>query len=526
MVDDAMTFRTALLHAAAPRAFASQPVTAEMVDAARAARAVGTVDPSRGDEMLKRSPDSAAMLDYWDKVDAIIDGIEALRAEGQRYLPRFSDESDADYRFRLECTKLTNIFSDIAEGLTSKPFQESISLIKGEDGEETPPQSILDFATDVDGSGNNLTVFAAETFHNGVIRAIDWIFVDFSKPDPTVRTLADARRAGMRPFWSHVLGRNVLDVRSKVINGEETLTYFKVLEPGTPDHVRVFERSDDGVVTWTLYEKRDEPSPDGKTMFVAIDGGTISIGVIPMVPFITGRRNGRTWKIDPALKAAADLQIELYQQESDLKYAKKLTAFPMLAANGIMPEKGADGKPKKLAVGPNRVLYSGSDPNSGKIGNWTYVEPSAMSLEFLSKEVDKTIQNLRELGKQPLTAQSGNITVITAGVAAAKARSAVKAWAYKLKDTLENALMLTAKWLNITYDPIVHVFVDFDEYTEGEDIDALLAMSEKNKISDETLYEEMQRRAVLSSNFTTERERQRLLAQQPDDNGPDVNPDT
>jgi hypothetical protein len=516
-----MTRRTALLHVAAPRAFASQPVTAEMVSAAKAARAVGRVDPSNGDEMLKRSPDSAAMLDYWDKVDAIIDGIEALRAEGERYLPRFADEGPAEYKYRLECTKLTNVYSDIVEGLASKPFQESITLIKGENGEETAPQPILDFIQDVDGSGNNLTVFSGETFFNAVNSAIDWIFVDFSKPDPNVRNMADAKRAGMRPYWSHVLGRNVLDVQSKMIGDEETLTYFKVLEPGQPDHVRIFERSADGTVVWSLYEKTDNPSPDGKTQFVQVDSGTIRIGVIPMVPLITGRRNGRSWKVFPALKAAADLQIELYQQESDLKYAKKLTAFPMLAANGIMPEKGADGKPKKLAVGPNKVLYSSSDPSSGKIGNWSYVEPSAMSLEFLSKEVDKTIQNLRELGKQPLTAQSGNITVITAGVAAAKARSAVKAWAYKLKDTLENALLLTAKWLNIAYDPIVHVFVDFDEYTEGEDLDALHAARERGDISHETYCEELQRRAVLSSNFTIERERKRLLNEVPGD-GPDT----
>ena len=518
-----MTLRTALLHATSPRAFASQPITAQMVDATRAARAVGAVEPINDDEMLKRSPDSAAMLDYWDKVDTIIDGIEALRAAGRRYLPKFNDESDTDYNFRLQCTKLTNIYSDTVEGLASKPFQESITLIKGENGEEVAPQDIVDFIEDVDGSGNNLTVFAGETFYNAVNSAIDWIFVDYSKPDPTVRNLADAKRAGMRPFWSHVLGRNVLDVRSEVVNGEETLTYFKVLEPGSPDHVRIFERKATGVVTWTLYEKRTSGT---ETTWVDIDGGTIRIGVIPMVPMVTGRRNGRSWKVFPPMKAAADLQIELYQQESDLKYAKKLTAFPMLAANGISPEKGPDGKPVKLAVGPNRVLYSGADQSTGKIGNWTYVEPNAMSLDFLSKEVDKTIQNLRELGRQPLTAQSGNITVITAGVAASKARSAVKAWAYKLKDALENALLLTAQWMGVTYNPIVHVFVDFDEYTEGEDLEALDKARERGDISHETYCEELQRRAVLSSNFTIERERKRLMAELPGDDGPDMNPDT
>ena len=282
-------------------------------------------------------------------------------------------------------------------------------------------------------------------------------------------------------------------------------------------------RADDGTVTWALYERTDKKQPDSDTVFARIDGGTLSIKAIPLVPFVTGRRDGRSWKVFPALQDAADLQVELYQQESGLKFAKVLTAFPMLAANGISPPVGPDGKvTEKLAVGPSRVLWSKADAATGKVGNWSYVEPNAMSLEFLAKDIMSTIQNLRELGRQPLTASSSNITVITAAVAAGKAKSAVKAWAYKLKDAIENALALTAQFMGITYDPTVHVFTDFDDWMEGDDIDALLTMSDKNKISDETLYEEMARRGVLSTNFTVARERARLLAQLPGDTGPDL----
>jgi hypothetical protein len=508
-----MKLRNALLGTTALIGFAST---------SRSRAALYAADP-----MMKRSDDSAWMLPYWNKTDDLIDGIDALRAEGETYLPKFPDEDPTDYKFRLSCTKLTNIYSDIIDGLASKPFEEPVALIKGENGEETAPAAISDFTQDVDGAGNTMTVFASQTFYTAVNSAIDWIFVDYSKRDPSVRSVADARRVGQRVFWSHVLARNVLWVQSAIIGGEEVLTYFKVYEPGKPDHIREFTRGADGVVTWILYEYREttQATADGTTRFFEIDRGEISIGEIPFVPLVTGRRIGRSWKILPAMRAAADLQIELYQQESDLKYAKKLTAFPMLAANGIAPPMNPDGKTvKKIAVSPARVLYSTPDSATGKVGSWSYVEPNSESLKFLAEDIKDGQQALRELGKQPLTAQAGNITVITAAVAAGKAKSAVKAWAYKLKDALENALLMTAKWMNVQYDPIVHVFVDFDEYMEGEDIDALLTMSDKGKISDETLYEEMKRRTVLSSNFTTERERQRLLKQLPGD-GPDTEPD-
>lgn len=505
---------------------ASTPITADQVAQARAARDMRGTPKVPGDPRLKRSADSTAMLPYWDKVDALIDGIEGLRAASTEYLPKFVDEEQHDYKFRLQSTTFTNVYSDIIDGLSSKPFEEPITLIKGENGEEIAPQFIADFVQDVDGSGNTMTVFASQTFFNAVNSAIDWICVEYPPSDPNVRTQADAKAAGRRPYWSHVLGRNVLDVRSKVIGSEEVLVFMRIYEPGDPDNVREYVRHEDGTVTWTLYEYRAEKPEGSDSHYVQIGHGPISIGVIPLVPLVTGRRNGRTWRIHPSMKAAADLQIELYQQESALKYAKILTAFPMLAANGIAPEMEADGKtPKKLRVGPQRVLYSRPDGATGRVGTWGYVEPNSESLKFLSSDCEKMKQDLRELGKQPLTAQAGNITVITAAVAAGKAKSAVKAWAYKLKDAIENALMLTAKWENVTYDPLVHVFVDFDEYMEGEDIDALLKMREDGDLSQETLYEEMKRRTVLSSNFTSERERQRLLKELPGD-GPDTADDT
>lgn len=474
-----------------------------------------------GDEMLKRAPDSAAMLDYWDQTDCIVDGIKAMRKAGKAYLPKFVDEEDKEYDFRLANTKLTNVYRDTVEGLASKPFEEEISLITSgtdDDGKPTtktiPPQ-IVDFIEDVDGSGNNLTVFSSGTFFAGINSAIDWIFVDFPTANGNVKTVADAKKAGIRPFWSRVLGRNVLEARTAMIGGKEVLTYMRIFEPGKPDHVRVFERTGD-VVAWKLYVKTDKLAPSGKTMFVLENEGVISIGVIPLVPFITGRRDGRTFRIFPTMQDAADLQIELYQQESGLKFVKIMAAYPMLAGNGISPPKDAAGKPKKLAVGPGKVLY-GTPNGDGKHGEWSFIEPSATTMKFLADDVKSTIENLREIGRQPLTAQSSNVTVINSAVAAGKARTAVGAWALQLKDTLENAMLLTCMWFGITdYEPEVNVYTEFDDFADGNaDLTELGAARGRKDLSQETYWSELKRRKVLSPEFNAETERERLLNELP-----------
>ena len=143
------------------------------------------------------------------------------------------------------------------------------------------------------------------------------------------------------------------------------------------------------------------------------------------------------------------------------------------------------------------------------------------------RDRQETIRQLRELGRQPLTAQSGNLTTVTTQVAAGKSKSAVRQWAILLKDALENAMLLTCKWLGIdpaTYDPDVSVYIEFDEFLDGKDLDTLNTAREKRDISQLTYWDELQRRNVLSPDFKADLEAQRLLDEIPGD-GMDTNID-
>lgn len=489
-------------------------------------------EPSTTELQLgERDSDSNWMLDYWDLADDIVEGYKAIKARGTRYLPKFADEQQMDYDTRLHHTKFTNVFRDIIESLAAKPFEEEITLVVEKDAtthEEKPlPDNIAEFGEDVDGAGNNLTSFAATTFFNGIGSAIDWIYVDYPKVDATIiKTQADMKASGIRPFWSHVLGRNVLSAKSQVINGKETLVYMRILEPGTPNHIRLFERADDGTITFGLFEEKI--SADGKKKtYILIDNGVITIGVIPLVPFITGRRDGRTFKFFPPMRDAADLQIELYQQESGLKFAKTMTAYPMLAANGMNPDVDATGAPKRLAVGPNKVLWSKRD-GAGNFGTWSYVSPDAACLTFLKEDIKETMDQLRELGRQPLTAQSGNLTVITTAFAAGKSRTAVGAWALRLQNALENAMLLTCLWLGIKdsdYEPEIEIFDDFDDFTtdQASDLSALQFARTNKDLSHKNYLRELKRRNTLRPDLDDDENAAQLLEEVPnlDDTAPD-----
>lgn len=469
--------------------------------------------------LLKRSPDIETMVPYWEKVSDILEGTQAIKNGGVKYLPKFPDENINDYEFRLTVGKFTNIYRDVTEGLASKPFQDEISLL----GAEKRPKELIDFAEDVDGFGSNLTTFAALTFFNAINYGIDWIFIDYpTVQNPDNVTIAEAKQRNLKPFWVHILGKNVLDVETRMQGSKQIITYFRCQEPGygdEPMHVREFIETENGI-EWKLYVKITNDK--GEDEFIVVEEGMLSIDFIPVVPFITGRRDGNSFKIYPPLSDAADLQITLYQNESALEYIKVLACYPMLATDGTKPPKGTDGKPKKLRTGPNTVMY-GVEKSNGDGGTWHYVEPQANSLEFLQKNIDKTKNDLRELGRQPLTAMSTQLTTVTTSIAAGKAKSVVTAWSYGLKDALENALLITMKWMGIDYEPEINVYTGFDNVLDdGSDIEELGKARERGDISVETYWDELKRRKILSPEFDIEEERKRLLDEIPADTAPDV----
>jgi hypothetical protein len=216
------------------------------------------------------------------------------------------------------------------------------------------------------------------------------------------------------------------------------------------------------------------------------------------------------------LSDAADLQIELYQQESGLKYAKESTAFPMLAGNGVTPPTGDDGKPQTVPVGPKTVLYAPSNAD-GQHGEWSFIEPDAQSLKFLAEDIKETITQLRELGRQPLTSQTGNLTTVTTAFAAQKGNSAILAASILFKDAMESCLRITSKWMGQEQDISVNIYSDFDlDIGDDQGPQTLNTARAAGDLSQETYWAELKRRRILGPNFDPDEEKEALADEIPD----------
>lgn len=480
------------------------------------------------------------MLPYWRMVDAILGGVDALRhASGtvsvpgpqvpyenlrslrsrgyysipeSPYLPKFENESSADYLRRRLTAPLTNIYADVSDNLSAKPFAKELQL------EEDAPDDLVDLAEDIDGQGNSMHVFAAEAFKKAIDKAIHWILVDYTRM-PARATLADEREMNARPYWVHIPAERLLSVYSVFFAGKEHIVYARIYEPCTEREgfgekhyrrVREFEREmfQDGygkiiaigTPSWRLWEEQEEAG--GKKNWNVVDEGVLTVGIIPLVPCITGKRDGMTWRLCPPLRDLAHMQIEEFQQESNLKHSKEMTAFPVLVAEGVAQPKNADGDDIVVPVGPGVVLFAPPDAE-GDHGTYKFLEPAATSLTFLQSDLERHRTEMRNLGKQPMA--TANLTVVTTANVSMKASSAVQAWAILFKDALEVAWEYTCLWMKRDDAPGVMIHTDFGiELAQDKELSELRELEKQGILAKEEVAIEFKRRGVLRDGFDWE----------------------
>ena len=461
-----------------------------------------------------------ALSSKWARIRTILDGADAIKAAGKRYLPKFPGEEEDEYSRRLESAPWRPEYEDALEAIVAKPFAKEV-MLAGE-----PSDEVKAFAEDVDGLGNNLNVFARSVFSGGVGFGSKGILVE-SPPMPSLaRTRAEERAAGARPYWVQIDAENVLEVRTERRGDRRAVVYLRFMEfDVTSDG---FEQSavrkireikapgdDNGAGldmapgTWRVWHEAANAS--GKTEWTTEAEGIFTLPEVPFVLFVTGDLKGDQY-VRPPLDNLAAMQIHIYRTESSEDEIYIAAGAPMLTANGMAPP----GDNSSVQVGPHRVLYApGAE---GITPNWAYLQPAAENLKAITARVEGLVSAFRRLALQPLLPRTGNVTATATGVDAAKAHSRVQQWALQLKDALEQAFVFTAMWqgTNEADSAEVMVHTDFAVGVYGEaEINALLQARIDGQISQETFWDEMQRRDVLGPQFDKDAERERLEKEAP-----------
>lgn len=447
----------------------------------------------------------AALAPMWTMIKTILAGAKAVRAAGETFLPKFPAESKDEYERRKCSAPWRPEFEDAVRAISARPFTKEVNLVG------KPSDDMKALAEDIDGRGNNLNVFAKEVFEGGVSLGAHGILVDF----PTMNigaTLAEEKAAGARPYWVSTCADEVIALRTAKVGAREVVTHLRLRETEVKtvgfeetivEKIRVLEPG-----RWEVWHQVTNVA--GTKEWAIEAEGILTLDEVPFVFYTTAKRVGAQY-VRPPLLDLADMQIELYRQLSNKEQIYTVAGSPMLTANGMA--KPADGV---VETGPGRVLYAPGAENIPT--SWEYIQPDAANLKEIREDCGATIEDMRRLGMQPMLPKTGNVTATASGVEAAKAHTAVGTWGNGLRDALEQAFVLTAKWMKTSEQVEVSVHTDFGVALQGvEEIRELREARKAGDISQETYWDELSRRGVLGPSFDPEREVRRLLAEVPAD---------
>lgn len=471
------------------------------------------VTPTQGNANDVRNPSLKVqeMMVNWLKVTTLLGGTKAMRLAASIFLPKWTREEPNDYAYRLKTSVLFNCFGHTVDGLGAKPFARPLGW-----STDTTPE-VAAWFPNIDLTGRNFHVFAHETFKSALAYGMTHILVDFPVTAGKVRTLADEKAMGARPYLVHIKANQILGWRSTMQNGGEVLTQLRILEnvevddgpfaTRTIEQVRVLEPG-----KWSTYRLAKMPPQENQfgvkmdtpDQWVLFESGETSLSFIPFVTFYA-RRTGFMTAESPLIDIA-DINIQHWQVSSDMYSVLHTASVPILTVTGI--EKNDDGS-APLEVGAKSALLL----PEGATAKFT---------EHTGKAVDSAIaalaameEQMRLLGAELLVKKPGQATATQATLDTSQQRSELQAITSVFEDCLDQVVSIMAQWAKIQgFKGNMQVYDDFLLTSDDAVQQALLfSIASAGMYSQQSFYEAMQRRNVYDTDRPWEEEQERIKSQ-------------
>jgi Domain of unknown function (DUF4055) len=444
----------------------------------------------------------AAMQADWDLARALLGGTSAMREAKTKFLPKWPSEEQAAYDNRLATAVLFPAYQRTVTTLTGKPFSKPVTV-----GEDVPPK-IKEWLQDIDLQGRNIDAFASDLMQVGMGYGIGGILVDYPKA-MGVRTAADERAAGLRPYMVEIKPWQVLGWVESRRNGAWVIEQLRLMEcvaePDGPwgtkkvDQVRVLEPG-----KWATYRQNE------KKEWVLHEEGITTLDFIPFVPVYGERTGFMTGK--PPLIEVAHLNVAHWQSASDQQTILHVARVPILTVIGAEDTVDAAGKvvPWKLTVGASAAVRLPAG------GDMKFVEHTGKAIEAGQKDLDALEERMRQAGAELLVLSPGKVTATQVATENAVGMCALQRIVQGLEDALDTALGYMAKWVKLETGGHVTLFNDFGAASLAEaSADLLLKANQAGKVSDETFHGELQRRGILSPDVDWVEEKERIELQGP-----------
>ena len=445
-------------------------------------------------KVREQSTAVVAQSRHWPLITALIGGTASMREAGEMFLPKWPNEEQDSYNTRLGIATLYPAFSRTAEVLASKPFSKPVAL------EEDVPARLVEWMNDCDLQGHNLHVFSSQIFRDCIDYGVSGVLVDYP-PANGIKTQADEKATGVRPYLTRYAPGTVLGWRTERISGAERLIQVRLLETVTEyvgdfgeqsvEQVRVLYRG-----KWQVWRKVDK-----KDEWFMFDEGMTTINEIPFV-FFYGIRKASGVGEAPLIELAYQ-NVEHWQSCSDQQTILHVARVPILAIIGADTDT-------QITVGAKSAVKI---PQGGSM---LFVEHSGAAIGAGRQSILDLEERMRQTGAELLVLKPGDVTATQVQSENEANRCALQRIVEDFEDSLDQCLQFMAMWVGEPEGGHVTMFKDFGAANLAEaSAELLLKSNQAGKLSDETYFGELKRRGIVSPDATWTDEQEKIAEQGP-----------
>lgn len=441
----------------------------------------------------------SAMSTDWPMIDALMDGTPAMRAAGKAFLPKWPKEEQDAYDARLATAVLHPVFKRTVLVNAARPFSKAMTF-----GDKTPPK-IQEWIEDIDQQGTSLAAFSVQAMVACLSKGLHGVLVDYPKAE-AVKTKADEKAAGVRPYWVHYPAGTILGW--KTVLGKDGLQFSQLrlleaaeVEDGaygikTVEQVRVLSPG-----KWETYRQ----NKDNQDIWDLAGSGTTTLPVVPFV-FFYGIRSTFGVGHSP-MRDLAFQNVEHWQSASDQQTILHVARVPILFLKNFETDK-------PINIGAGCAISADGEHADAK-----YVEHSGNAIQAGKESLIDLQDRMRSSGAELISLLPAYTTATQVSSDTEATKSLLQQIVEVFEESVEACLNLMAAWVNEDETAEVAIYKDFGALTDT-DPQVLNAAAAGGSISKQTHFEELQRRDVVAADRTWEDELARLELEAPDETDP------
>ena len=414
----------------------------------------------------------------WQRIRDSYKGSDAVKDEGENYLPKLSGQTDDEY----QAYKLRGVYYNGIE----RTVKGLIGAVMRVEPIIDVPDKIKPLLDDITGTGLPLNDFISYMLSEQLLMGRQGVLVDRNEEHPYLVGYSTEQITN----WLDdriILEENFRQIDADDIYKSEYATqYRELVKDGEGYKVRVWKKEKKG---WTVVDEIF-PSRLGKAL--------------SDIPFIS--LSGEGFNLEPSIPpmlALADTGLSLYRTSADLEHGRHFTALPTPYVTGI-----DETSELKIGSGSAWILPD----SSSRAG---YLEFSGQGLQALEKAMEEKRSMMASLGAQLLQSQKAGIE------SADSVRLRQNAEASTLVSTVKSveravtqALRIMAEWEGVSGDVTVTLNTDFvDTKIQAGDMTSLMGAWQSGAISHETFLFNMKRGEILPPDVSIEDEKDMIGVQ-------------